>query len=191
MYSQTCSWQLWVIFSVLWSEKAKYINLALWIPSTVFKSYLKFGFNNLLAWPGARYNTPSTLSTRLVESLNRISTTFLFKRIVFTFMVPCLATVCLLWKSLEPIGGNFLQAINTEHNRKTANINIRFSIPQNFMGVRSPDDPRNAWHVKYSCLPITRPSLTGTSRSLEPKSICPWFPSHIYCDFTPDNSNPR
>ena len=70
MYSQTCSWQLWVIFSVLWSEKAKYINLALWIPSTVFKSYLNFWFNNLLAWPGARYNTPSTLSTRLVESLN-------------------------------------------------------------------------------------------------------------------------
>ena len=82
-------------------------------------------------------------------------------------MVPCLATVRLLWKSLEPIGGNVLQAINTEHNRKTANINIRFSIPQNFMGVRSPDDPRNAWHAKYSCLPITRPSLTGTSRSLE------------------------
>ena len=49
---QTCSWQLWVIFSVLWSEKAKYINFALWIPQIVFKSYLNFWFNNLLAWPG-------------------------------------------------------------------------------------------------------------------------------------------
>ena len=38
----------------------------------------------------------------------------------------------------------------------------------------------------YSPLPITR-----TLAKLEPKSISPGFPSYLYCNFTPGNSNPR
>ena len=55
------------------------------------------------------------------------------------------------------------------------------------------------WEVENQLKPTIfrisfRPFLkysTVDSRSLEPKSISPGFPSYIYCNFTLGNSNPQ
>ena len=41
----------------------------------------------------------------------------------------------------------------------------------------------------YSQLQITRTLPTRTARKLERKSVSPWFPPYIYCNFPLDNSN--